>query len=221
MKTIYLHGHLKEQFGDSFRLSVRSAAEAVRALEANFPGKFFMSIRDGVYKVQRGPKQPLITEDQLQLELTSDEIHIVPVIKGSGGGKKGKGIVGIVLGVALIAAAVAFAPAAAAGSGFMGANLGASVVGGGGLFGSVTFGNVALWGVGLAISGISSFISPTPKLSQAAYSNRETPDERPSFIFTGAVNNTEQGGPIPLVYGRHRVGTVVISGGLNVERLPV
>lgn len=219
MKTIYLHGHLKEQFGDSFRLSVSTAAEAVRALEANFPGKFFGAIRDGVYRVQRGPGQPDITEDQLRINTSSREIHIVPVIQGSGGGRKGKGFLGVVMGVALIAAAVAFAPAAVGAGGFMGANLGAAV-GAGGLFGSLTYGNIALWGAGLVLSGVSSLLSSTPKLSQNAYSNRERPDERPSFIFNGPVNNTEQGGPVPLTYGRIRAGSVVISGGLKIERLP-
>lgn len=220
MKTIYLHGHLKEQFGESFKLSVQTAAEAVRALEANFPGKFFMAIRDGIYKIQREPGQPNITEDQLRFNTSSKEIHIVPVIQGSGGGGKGKGFVGIVLGVALIAAAVAFAPAAAGAGGFLGANLGAAV-GTGGLFGSLTYGNIALWGAGLILSGVSSLLTPTPKLNQNAYVAREKPEERPSFIFNGPVNNTEQGGPIPLVYGRIRTGSVVVSGGLKIERLPV
>lgn len=220
MKDIYLYGHLAEEFGKHFRLSVRSAAEAIRALEANFPGKFFKSIRDGEYQIQRNVIDPGIPEDQLKMNLSTSEIHIVPVLAGAKG-SKGKGIMTAVLGVALIAAAIAFAPAAAAGSGFLGANLGASVIGGTGLFSSLTFGQVALWGVSLALSGVSSLLTPTPKVSQSSYSNRERPEERPSFLFNGAVNTTEQGGPVPLVYGQMRVGSVVIAGGLNAERLPV
>jgi predicted phage tail protein len=35
-----------------------------------------------------------------------------------------------------------------------------------------------------------------------------------SFLFNGAVNTVEQGGPVPLVYGRAMVGSTVISSEL-------
>lgn len=218
MKTIVLHGHLATEFGKEFRFDVQSVAEALQALEANFTGKFYKAIRDGLYQIRRYTGDTGIEENALKDNLSTKTIHIVPVIKGRKG--KGKGIVTAILGVALIAAAVYFAPAAAGGGGFLGADLGASVVGGSGLFSGVTFGNIALYGVGLALSGVSSIVTPTPKVNQSNYQNRERPDERPSFLFNGPVNTTEQGGPIMLTYGRIRAGTVVIHAALDVERLP-
>lgn len=218
MKDIYLYGKLANEFGPHFRLDVKSVGEAVRALEANFSGKFYKSLKDGTYRIQRNLQDVgLKIEDELRMHLGSSEIHIVPVIQGAGGGK-GKGIFTAFLGIALIGAAIAFAPAAA-GGGLFGANMGATAFG---AFGAtVSWGQVALYGASLALSGVSSLISSQSPVTSADYGSREKADERPSFMFNGALNNTEQGGPVPLVYGRMRTGSVVISGGLTAERLPV
>ena len=49
--------------------------------------------------------------------------------------------------------------------------------------------------------------------------SNERPDSRPSYVFNGAVNVYEQGGPCPLVYGRTRAGSVIVSAGFEVARL--
>ena len=55
--------------------------------------------------------------------------------------------------------------------------------------------------------------------SAISYDKREAPAQRPSFVFDGAVNTSEQGGPVPLVYGTMRTGSVVISSGLVSEEV--
>ncbi|WP_016856008.1 tail assembly protein [Halomonas smyrnensis] len=72
-------------------------------------------------------------------------------------------------------------------------------------------------GVGLALGGASQMLAPSPQVSD--YGNRERPDQRPSFLFDGPVNTSTQGLPVPLVYGRVRAGSVVISAGMNAEEL--
>lgn len=213
MKTIYLHGHLKEQFGPCFRLDVASVAEALCALEANFSGKFYNSIKDGSYRVCRALIENGMSPEELQLRVGSKEIHIVPTVRGAKGG--GKSFFQVILGVTLIAAAVAFAPAAVGAGGLFGANLGATA------FFGITYGQVALFGVSLALSGVSSLLSPTAKVDSGAYSGRESPDERPSFIFNGAVNTSEQGGPVPYIFGEVETGSVLINGSLTPEKLAV
>ena len=47
----------------------------------------------------------------------------------------------------------------------------------------------------------------------------ESPDQRSSFIFNGAVNISSQGTPVPLVYGQMRTGSVVVSAGINTEEV--
>jgi predicted phage tail protein len=70
-------------------------------------------------------------------------------------------------------------------------------------------------GASMALSGVAAMLTPTPKSTQSS-----NVAQNPSFIFNGAVNTVAQGGPIPLVYGRFRTGSVVISSGLETAELP-
>ena len=207
LRDIHLHGRLADRFAPSYTLDVGSPAEAVRAICAQVPG-FLDCIREGEYRVVRGPLNGGndLDEDTLTFPLgRADELHFVPVPAGA----KNRGIGKIILGVAIVGAAFAFAPA---GAGFLGANLGAST----GLFG-VTFGNVALFGASLAFQGISSLLTPTPKAGD--FAQQERPDQRPSFLFNSIVNTAEEGATIPVVYGRVRVGSLVISTALATEQI--
>lgn len=61
-----------------------------------------------------------------------------------------------------------------------------------------------LMGGALALGGLAQMISP----------HQTTPTSLASYNFSGAENTTQQGGPVPLLYGRMRVGSTVISEGL-------
>lgn len=74
-------------------------------------------------------------------------------------------------------------------------------------------------GVGLMISGAAQMLMSPPQVD--SYSDRESPDERPSFLFDGPVNTSTQGLPVPLIYGRMRAGSVVVSAGLSAEDIPL
>jgi len=71
-------------------------------------------------------------------------------------------------------------------------------------------------GIGLIVGGVAQLLMAPPNV--AALEN-ERPDSKPSFVFNGAVNVFEQGGPVPLVYGRFKAGSVIISAGFDVERI--
>jgi len=204
MTDVYLHGSLSEKFGHHHRFDIFSPAEAARALEANYRG-FYQAIRPGKFQIIRGDfdsGEQLYTE-QITMGIGGKPIHIVPVVEG---GKSSKGIITLVLGIAIIAAAVWFAPAAAS----LGASLGGTAFGVAGI--SVSFGQIALFGAALALGGISQLLTPTPTVSD--YTSR---DKKVSFLFDGAVNRTEQGGAVPLFYGGPgRIGSTVVSGGVRV-----
>jgi len=72
--------------------------------------------------------------------------------------------------------------------------------------------------VSMVISGIANalFAPDTPDLRGS-----ERPDNKPSDTFNGPVNTLAQGHPVPVGYGRLRVGSQVISAGLSVEQIPV
>lgn len=65
-------------------------------------------------------------------------------------------------------------------------------------------------GVAMLVGGVIQLLSPQPK--------REEERQRPqSYAFDGPANNTEQGGPVPLVFGRVICGSTVVSQGLSSE----
>jgi predicted phage tail protein len=73
-------------------------------------------------------------------------------------------------------------------------------------------------GAGMILGGVASLIAGTPKTTNQEKSNVA---QNPSFVFNGPINTVAQGGPIPLVFGRYRTGSTVISAGLDVAKLAV
>lgn len=194
MRKVYLHGHLGRSYGREFELNVATAGEAIRALSANFKG-FAQSLRVGYYEVVRGKKSTglaLDVEDINELQLGRGELHIIPVAEGA---KRG-GVLKAILGAVLIGAAVFFS----------GGALGAAVPG---MMGAVTWGNVAMIGLGLAIAGASQLLTPQEKTEEK---------KEGSYTLSGAVNVYEQGNPLPLIYGTVITGGQVISAGIDIEQ---
>jgi len=194
IREVRLYRHLGRRFGRVHRLDVASAGEAVRALCVNFPDfeRHVIEHNDPGYRVVTdvGP----VTVDHLK-DPCKGAIKIIPIVAGG----KSK-MFGIILGTALIAAAF-FLPTTTL---FTVGNLSVSMA-------SIAFSV----GGNLLLSGISSMLTPTPKRIESP----ERPDTRPSFIFNGAVNTIKQGGPVPIGYGRMRIGSQVISAGMFTESL--
>jgi predicted phage tail protein len=71
-------------------------------------------------------------------------------------------------------------------------------------------------GIGLIVGGVVGLLTPMPKTG--GYTDGQD-KSKASFIFNGAFNVTVQGGPVPLVYGRIRAGSTVISAGVDVEQI--
>lgn len=74
-------------------------------------------------------------------------------------------------------------------------------------------------GISLMLSGISEILFAPPK--QKGIGTNEKPDNAPSYIFNGAVNTVAQGNPVPLCYGRMKVGSQVISAGMSAREIPI
>lgn len=191
MKTIILLGELGKRYGRRHLLDVKSPAEAVRALCANF--KDFAAFVSASSERNVGYRVLNMRDDVAEDELhnpASKRITIAPVVAGAGG-SIGK----ILVGAALIASA------------FLVPGLGATV-----LFGTTTLATVAFSvGVSLALGGVAQMLAPQPKAPEPS---ETTP---PSYVFDGAVNTTAQGQPVPVGYGRMIVGSAVISAGVSVE----
>lgn len=64
-------------------------------------------------------------------------------------------------------------------------------------------------GVAVAIGGVVQMLAGTTKQDEA---KQET-----SYLFSGVVNTTAQGNPVPLAYGEILTGSAVISAGITTE----
>ncbi|NWD81575.1 tail assembly protein [Pseudomonas reactans] len=111
LTTILLFGQLR-QFGRSFKLSVRTPAEAIKALSVQIPGfeRFLSNAKSrGIeFAVFRGKKNLSVGELSYSGE---GEIRIAPVITGS----KRAGILQTIVGAVLLVASIWFPSLAPAG----------------------------------------------------------------------------------------------------------
>lgn len=205
MKTVKLLGELGKNFGKEFKLDIKNPAEAVRALCVNFPDferHLIESEKRGVaYKVMVGKAS--IKLNDLMNPSGKEEIKFVPVIQGAGG-DTGK----IILGVALITAAIMMPTSIIAIEAALATGISVTTMA------SYTFAVGAM----LALSGAAGILTPKQDASPQDLNN--SPDNKPSYTFNGAVNTSAQGYPVPVGYGRMIVGSAVISAGIVAEELP-
>lgn len=193
---VRLYGHLRARFGRGYPYAVRTPAEAIRALCCTVPGfrQYLRENSEPGYRIVVD-KTPIAAEAELHHAGRRTSIKIVPVVAGSAGSGK---ILGgaLLIGLSFVPGLQAISP-----------------------IGSTTLSSVAFnLGVSMALGGIAQAIAGTPKAPTPA--SIERPENQPSYAFDGPVNVTAQGQAIPLVYGRMRVGSVVISSGLSVSQLP-
>lgn len=74
-------------------------------------------------------------------------------------------------------------------------------------------------GIAMTLGGVVQMLSPVPKApSQQEQSSTEN---KPSYLFNGAFNSTQQGLPVPVVYGHMLVGSSVVAIGTWAEAIPV
>lgn len=203
MKTVKVYGKLRELLGQCrFELNVSTPAQAFKALLVNFPQleRFILdSEKDGIsYRMMVG-RQHIGEQNFGDLSLPFGErevFSIAPAIAGAGG-NFGR----ILLGAGLIGASFLFP--------------GAGLFGGGGVVATGTMATIGTGlsaiGAGLVLGGVAEMISPTPEPQQ-----RKEAEQLESFTFSGIVNVSRQGIPVPVVLGRAYAGSVVISSGLDV-----
>jgi predicted phage tail protein len=195
MKTIQLHGELAEKFGaEPFKLDAKTPHMITRGMISRFGNEFRKIIADGTFEFlcinsDTGEKTYAHDDMTAQMTVDADEIHLTPVPAGSG--RFGQIILGIILIVVGVIAN--FYPGGQAASG-----------------------PLISAGIAMVAGGIVQLLFAPPTIN-----NRETerPDARASYVFNGGTNTYEQGGPVPLVYGRTKAGTTIVSAGFSVEQL--
>ncbi|CAK0703246.1 tail assembly protein [Escherichia coli] len=192
MTRIELGGVLGKTFGKTHHRLISTVHEATKSLSATINGfeKFMISskMRGLTYAVFRGKEN--INKDELSLPVTPDVIRIVPVIIGS----KKAGILQTILGAVLVVAGVLVT----------GLSYGWAAPAGGALISS---------GIALSAGGVIQLLSP----QAGGLASKQSADNRASYAFGGVTNTAAQGNPVPVGYGKRRIGGAVISAGIYVE----
>lgn len=220
MTNITLHGEIAEQVGrEHWKLKVNSIKEALRAIQVLSKGKLLKYLigaaeKSVEYKILVNKREMLNAEDislekpesifNSELVMINEKLEtldIVPIIKGAGGGGNSstKGVLALVLGVILIATGVA----APAGLGFVAGSTTSATIAGA-LIGA---------GIGLAVTGITLLMMSPPKFDD--FRKIQEDGSKPNYLFDGPSNILGEGGPVPIGYGKMKIGSQTVEVSIN------
>ncbi|MBO8132450.1 tail assembly protein [Dickeya fangzhongdai] len=188
LRDIRLYGVLGATFGRVHRLAVATPREAIRALCILLPGfEAYLNTSK-----RRGLIYAIFSG---KTNISADELEA-----DHGGcdiriapvitGSKQAGLFQTILGVALVA------------------------------IGYFTFGTTSAIGVGMimggasmALGGVIQMLSPQAR----GLAVSESADNKASYAFGSVKNTAAQGYPVPILYGKRRIGGAIISAGIYVE----
>ncbi|AKZ75294.1 tail assembly protein [Enterobacter roggenkampii] len=189
MSTILLSGSLAKLFGRTHQRLIGPTREAFTALSATIPGfqKFMNTSKARGLTFAVFVDKKNVTQDDLDFPNGNRTIRIVPIIIGS----KKAGILQTIMGAVLVA-------------------VGAIATFG---FGQAWGVNVMVAGGSMIAGGVIQMLSPQP----TGLASKQSADNKASYAFGGVTNTAEQGYPVPLLYGKRRIGGAIISAGIYVE----
>ncbi|EOU7303246.1 tail assembly protein [Citrobacter freundii] len=189
MSRIELGGVLGKTYGKVHHRSISTTTEAIKSLTKTIDGieKFLITSKMRGLTYAVFKGKKNISVDDLGFPVTGEVIRIVPVVIGS----KKAGVLQTILGAVLVAVGVVlnFTPWAAASPFFY------------------------KFGAAMMIGGVVQMLSPQP----AGLASKQDAENRASYAFGGVTNTAAQGNPVPLLYGRRRIGGAIISAGIYVE----
>jgi predicted phage tail protein len=166
---------------------VKSAGEAVRAMESQFPGFKSFIRRKGYYKVVRGQDvmddSKSLSEEQMKMNFSDDTWHFMPVAAGLGKA----GMLQTILGAVILVIGIV-------------------------IFIYTDYPGVMLLGGAMMLGGIVTMLTPVPAIPK-----NEGNEDTPSYLFNGSLNVNQPGVTIPLAYGETFIGSIVSSFGVKVE----
>lgn len=220
MTHIKLMGELGEKFGTDWKCQKSSVRDALKLIDCQVDGfKEYLTEcheKNIQFNIQNG--DDFIEEfEELGLQgIVKDTLIITPVPAGSG-----KGLGKLIAGILLIAAML-FLPGTAGlftTGGSAGATINLGIAGGTSVTlgtntmtalatgGSLKFAGLAVTAIGasLALHGIAEMSAP----------DAGSMESDPAFLFNSSNSNIEQGQPVPVLYGRLKIGGTPISQGFE------
>ena len=188
MTQVTLHGILAKEFKKTFSLAIKRPKEVFDAISCthnNFRNRVVELANQGVHFTLLVDGKKMTTIEELSIVSDNQQIDIVPLVCGAG---KAGAIIAII--------ALGFLTA--------GLSIGLTTSIGFGMTGATLF-NI---GVGIAMMGIQMALAPKPKMDRPS---ADVNSAKQSFLFSSKANTAEQGIPVPVGYGRLRVGSAVIQ----------
>ena len=198
---VKLLGELGRKFGRNYEFDATSPKQIISALSYQLEGfREYLSTAH-----ERGIGFRLINDepdgmDYSEVMMGCKRLVIAPIVSGAGAVGR------ILLGVALIAVAI-LAP----GVGLVGASFAVKGVGtAAGI--AAALGNV---GIALVLTGVAQLLTPSPKTPGDT-------EKRDSFLFDNASATTNQGLPVPLLYGQFLAASpLIISSSITTVGVPI
>ena len=210
MKVVKLYGALRKFVGGQcrFELDVATPAEAIKCLCVNFPGlqQWLIDSEQHGMAFRATVGRERIHDDDMSVAVLPwserEVLSIAPVVVGAG-----DGFGQILLGIGLVALAILV-------PGIGGGATAATIFGTEFTALAVSIGTL---GATMILTGVAQLISPQPTMSPLERGREAARLE--SFSFSGIVNTSQQGLPVPIIYGRAFAGSAVISAGLDAVQL--
>lgn len=190
MTLINLHGILAYEFAPSVLMDINKPKEVIDAISSKFVKfrhKLSSLSKEGVhYNILVNGKK-IDHFDQLNINNKPNQIDFVPSICGMGG------------------AAIAAIGVVAFGAGAAGVGTGIAVAG-------ITAAQLLMSaGMMIASMGLQMMLSPKPNMQQPEALVSNVSAAKQSFLISSKANVAEQGNPVPVGYGRLRVGSSIIQ----------
>jgi predicted phage tail protein len=197
---VKLLGELGRRFGRKYSFVANSPKDVISALSHQIDGfkQYLMDAheRNIAFKLINDKADGM---DYEQVLMPCKRLVIAPVV--GGGGATGR----ILIGVALVALSF-LVPGAAFGAvlaGQISSGVGNALLIGGKIIFSL--------GTSLAFSGIAELIAPSPSSGS----------DKESFLFDSADNTTNQGTPVPVLYGKFlAISPALISSSVTTYQVP-
>ena len=181
MTKVRLHGILAREFGEIFNFDLDRAKDVVRAIDAN-KKNFANRV---VNLARQGFDYTIVVDGEKISALNELEINKKPEVIDLVPVISGSGVVAAVIGAGVLAA------------------VGAAIVG---VTGWALVGVAAL---AMITTGLQMALAPKPDEPEPISATTRAMQE--SFTFSNKVNLASQGSPVPVGYGRLKVGSQVVQ----------
>ena len=206
LTQIKLHGVLGEQFQSEWKLNIESVAEAIHAIEVNTKRRFCKQL---IENDKNNIKYRVLVNGEDVIDTRVMDINNIESMRNCELTIKRKiekiDIVPVIEGAGFFDDI---------GDWFN------TIVGIGLAIYGLGTGSAALFfaGVQLASQGIANLLAEPPEYED--FRDIEVGNKRASYLFNGASNTVNEGGPVPIGYGRLIVGSQVISVNQTVRYIP-